>query len=95
MNDKDDYIVQIGTGSSNKPIAKLNVTGACKVTITFRYGGDYNATKIRDLDVGGTNKPMESTTDKSTDYTVIYTAAVAGDIVVKGNGVNIKEIKVE
>ncbi len=75
--------------------ATLTVGGACKVTVTFRYGGDHDASKIRDLDVGGTNKPVDSSTDKSKDYTVEYTASAAGDIAVKGNGVNIKEIKVE
>ena len=95
MNDKDNYIVQIGKGSTNKDVATLNVKGACNVTITFRYGGDYDANKIRDLDVGGINKPMDSTTDKGQDYTVEYTAVSACDIAVKGNGVNIKEIKVE
>lgn len=95
MQDKTNYIVQIGKGSTNKNVATLNVKGACKVTVTFRYGGDHDASKIRDLDIGGVNKPMDSSTDKAKDYTVEYTATVAGDIAVKGNGVNIKEIKVE
>lgn len=88
---KSNNGLQISNGTGAEDIITLSADSSFTVTITYKFAGTYDATKIRCLSAGDQSVSMESTTDKDTTYTL--TTSAAKSVTIAANGMKITKIE--
>lgn len=88
---KSNNGLQISNGTGAEDIITLSADSNFTVTITYKFAGAYDATKIRCLSAGDQSVSMESTTDKDTTYTL--TTSAAKSVTIAANGMKITKIE--
>lgn len=84
--------LKISKGSSAEDMIKISSSADILVTVTYKFNGDYDAAKVRAINVGDKTDEMTSgIDDKNTEYTL--TASASKEVIIGANGMNILKIE--